>query len=245
VGIFDFFAGKGPEQALKLKSKVVQKYGDPTARQKAIDQLGAMDFPEAVQTLLARFTITVEPLTTDQDEKDHAFALLTAKGEKALEPTFEFLKRSDQASSWALRLLSEIAPAPEVLKRCLDYTEQLSSQYTRDPEKKLVLLQFLEGKSDERIGAVVVPFLEDMADDVKLAALKVLGPLKYEPARERILGLLTDGETARRVQTAALAALAESGFGVQGFREKVEGLLQDPYFVDKSGLLKKRGEASP
>ena len=59
-------------------------------------------------------------------------------------------------------------------------------------------------------------------------------------AREPILALLTHPETAKRVQTAAVTALNESGFGVQGYREKVEGLLTDPYFVDKSGILKRR-----
>jgi hypothetical protein len=65
--------------------------------------------------------------------------------------------------------------------------------------------------------------------------------LKYEPAREPILALLTAEETARRVQTAAIAALYDSGFGVQGYREKVESLLADPYFVDRAGIVKKRG----
>ena len=43
MGILDIFGGGGgPEKALKLKSKVTQKYGDPTSRQKAIDSLGSM-----------------------------------------------------------------------------------------------------------------------------------------------------------------------------------------------------------
>lgn len=245
MGIFDMFFGGGPEKALKLKAKIVQKYGDATARQKAIEQVGAMDFPEAISTLMARFTITVDPATTDQDEKDHVFQLLCSKGEKTVAPVFDFLKRSDQASSWALRVLSAVAPAPQVLDMCLEYLTQLGAQYTRDPAKKLVLLNFVEGKTDPRIGPAVLPYLEDMADDVKTTALKVLGPLKYEPARDRILDLLTHADTGRRVQSAAIEALNESGFGVQGYREKVEGLLKDPYFVDKSGILKKRGEASP
>jgi HEAT repeat protein len=87
----------------------------------------------------------------------------------------------------------------------------------------------------------VLPFLEDMADDVRIAALRTLGPLKHPPAREPMLQLLTAPETGRRVQVAAIEALAESGFGVQGFREKVEALAAEPFFVDKSGVLKRRG----
>ena len=108
-------------------------------------------------------------------------------------------------------------------------------------EKKIVLLTHLAGKDDPRIAPAALPFLEDPADDVKIAALRVLGPLKYEPAREPILQLLTADDTARRVQIAAIGALFEGEFGVQGYREKGEKLLADPYFVDRSGLVKKRG----
>jgi HEAT repeat protein len=138
-------------------------------------------------------------------------------------------------------LLSALLPEPELIGICVEFLHQLGSTYTRNPEKKIVLIQFLTGKDDPRIAPALVPFLEDMSDDVKISAIKGLAPLKYEPSRESLLHLLTAEDTARRVQTAAIAALHESGFGVQGYREKVEALLSEPYFVDKSGLVKKRG----
>jgi HEAT repeat protein len=241
VGILDIFGGSGPDKARKLKAKVTQKYGDPTSRQKAISQLGEMKIPEATSSLLARFTITVEPLTTDADEKEHVFELITSRGRSAVDSVKEFLRTADSSSSWAVRLLSALLPEPELVGICVELLHQLGATYTRNPEKKIVLIHFLTGKDDPRIAAALLPFLEDMSDDVKIAAIKALAPLKYEPAREPLLGLLTAEETARRVQTAAITALHESGFGVQGYRERVESLLSDTYFVDKSGLVKKRG----
>lgn len=242
MGILDFLGGgSGPEKAAKLKAKVTQKYGDPTVRQKAITQLGQMKIPEAITALMARFTILVEPQTVDGDEKEHVFDLIRGMGEDAIEPVKDFLRKSEHASSWAVRLLSSLVPEPQLIGFLTEYLHKLGSEYTRDPEKKVVLIHFVTGKDDPRIASSLVPFLEDMSDDVKIAALKGLGPLKHEPAREPILNLLTAPETARRVQTAAIAALFESGFGVQGFREKVEALVQDPYFIDKSGVVKKRG----
>jgi len=241
VGILDIFGGSGPDKARKLKGKVTQKYGDPTSRQKAISQLGEMQIPEAISSLLARFTVTVEPLTTDADEKEHVFQLITSRGRSAVDSVREFLRSTDTSSSWAVRLLSALLTEPELIGICVEFLHQLGSTYTRNPEKKIVLIQFLTGKDDPRIAPALVPFLEDMSDDVKISAIKGLAPLKYEPSREPLLHLLTAEDTARRVQTAAIAALHESGFGVQGYREKVEALLSEPYFVDKSGLVKKRG----
>jgi HEAT repeat protein len=242
VGLLDIFGGKpGPEKANKLKAKVTQKYGDATVRQKAISQLGEMKVPEAVTSLMARYTIAVDPATTDADEKEHVFTLVTGFGKDAVVPVTEFLKRSDQASSWALKILSALLPEQEVVSIAVDLLIHLGSEYTRDPEKKMVLIQFLEGKNDPRIGGAVMPFLEDQSDEVKLAAVKLLGEIKHEPAREPLLQLLTSEETARRVRTQVFATLAAAGFGVQGYREKVEALLNEPYFVDKSGVVKKRG----
>jgi hypothetical protein len=246
VGILDIFGGgKSPERATKLKAKVTQKYGGPDARQKAIQQLGEMDLPEATASLLARFTVTVEPATTDTDEKEHVFGLIRARGEAAVEPVRAFLRRSDQASSWAMRLLRDILPADRYVTAVVEHLRQLSEAYTRDPEKKLVLLHVAESLDDSRIAPTVLPFLDDMADDVKIGGLRVLGPKAYPEAREPMLKLLTAPETARRVQTAAIEAIALSGFGVQGYREKVESLLPEPFFVDKAGILKRRGAPAP
>ncbi|MBM7117076.1 HEAT repeat domain-containing protein [Archangium primigenium] len=211
MGIFDFLGGSGPDKALKLKSKVTQKYGDPNSRQKALQQLGEMKIPEAVTVLMHRYTITVEPLTTDADEKEHVFELIKGFGKDAVAPVTDFLRKSEQATSWAIRVLEALQSEAEVTTSVVETLAALSAHYMRDPQKKIVLLHYVTGKQDERIAPAVLPYLDDMADDVKIAALKALGPLKHEPAREPILKL-TQGDTARRVQVAAQQAADESGF---------------------------------
>ncbi|MFP2906963.1 HEAT repeat domain-containing protein [Pyxidicoccus sp. 3LFB2] len=241
MGLFDIFTGgSGPDKALKLKSKVTQKYGDPSTRQKAIEQLGEMKIPEAVSVLLSRFTITVDPLTTDADEKERTFDLVRSFGKDAVAPITEFLQKTEAATSWALRLLGELLTEDEVLGACVNSLQHLSAHYTKNPEKKVVLLHHVTGKQDPRIPPAVLPFLEDMSDDVKIAALKALGSFKYEPAREPMLKLLTADETARRVQTSALAALVEGGFAVTGYKEKVEPLLVEPYVLGQDGRIQRR-----
>lgn len=242
LGLFDIFTGgTDAQKALRLKSKIIQKYGEPSSRQKAIADLGKLQTPEAVAVLMSRFTVAVEPGTVDADEKDHVFEIVTGFGQMAVDPVFDFLKRSDAASSWAIRILEGILPEAEVVGRLADYLGELGPKYMRDPEKKVVVIQHLTGKDDPRIAPALVPVLEDMADDVKIAALTALAPLKYEPAREAILKLLVGEETGKRVQKACLETLAESGFGVQGYREKVESRLVDPYSIDKNGVVQKRG----
>jgi HEAT repeat protein len=190
---------------------------------------------------MQRFTFGVEPQTTDADEKETVFSLICGLERDAVPPVVEFLTRSDTASSWAFKVLEALVEEPELIGIATAELLRLGAEYTRNPEKKQVLLAALETRRDDRIGPAALPFLADMSDDVKLAAIKTLAALRHEPAREPLLQLLVGAETARRVQTACLSALMEAGFPVQGYREKVEARLPEGTFVDKAGLLKKRG----
>lgn len=243
MGFLDSIFGGGTpaEKATRLKPKATQKYGDPTTRQKALQQLGELKHADAVPVLMARFTFNVDPQTTDAEEKQHVFESIVELEKDAVPPVRDFLTKSDQSSSWALKILSTLLPEGEVLGVVTDELKRLGSAYTRDPEKKEVLLHFLEGKTDERVGPVLVPLLADMSDDVKMAALKTLASVKYEPGRDAVLELLTHEETAKRVQTAAFNLLATTAWPIQGFREKVERRLPDGFTLDKAGVVKKRG----
>lgn len=242
MGLLDFFGGGTPAvKAQKLKGKATQKYGDAQTRQKALQQLADLHHPDAVPVLLQRFTFNVDPQTTDAEEKTHVFQSICDLEKECVEPVRAFLVRSDQASSWALKILAAVLSPDEVLQVVTDELKRLGAEYTRDPEKKEVLIRFLEGKQDDRVGPALVPFIHDMSDDVKMAALKMLSTFTYEPAREEVLKLLVGEDTAKRVQTACFATLAQTGFTVQGYREKVEARLPEGYSVDKSGAVKKRG----
>ncbi|MBE2254062.1 MAG: HEAT repeat domain-containing protein [Myxococcus sp.] len=242
MGLFDIFKSSTPaEKAQKLKKKVTEKYGEAQARQKAIDELVQTRSPDVLPVLMQRFTMVVDPQTTDADEKAMVFDAITAQGEQAVPKVVEFLKKNDAASSWAVKILADILEEPLVIAIALDELRRLGAEYTRDPEKKEVLLHFLEGKQHEGLAEATIALLKDMSDDVKMAALRTLGSLKDAKGREPILELLTHDETARRVQTRCVEVLAETGFPVEGFREKVEKRLAEPYFLDKSGVVKKRG----
>jgi HEAT repeat protein len=242
MGLFDIFKGSSPsEKAQKLKKKVTEKYGEAQARQKAIDELIQTKSPDVVPVLMQRFTMLVEPQTTDADEKTTVFNAIVAQGDAAVPNVVDFLKRSDAASSWAIKILAAILEESRVIGIATDELRRLGVEYTRDPEKKEVLLHFLEGKTDPRITEVVTAMLKDMSDDVKMAALRTLGSLKDPASRPAILETLAHDDIAKRVQTRCLEVLQEAGFDVQGYRERVEKKVADPYFLDKAGVVKKRG----
>jgi hypothetical protein len=240
MGIFDIFGGGTPaEKAQKLKAKATQKYGDPATRQKALSQLGDMKSADAVPVMMQRFTFAVEPQTTDADEKQTMFNYICELKRDAVPNVVEFLNKSESSSSWALKILSEILPENEVLGIVAAELTHLGANYTRNPEKKEVLLQFINGKADERVGPLAVMFLSDMSDEIKIAALKTIGSVKYLPAKDDIVTLLLAEETAKRVQTACVHTLSELAMPVTGFKEKVEARLPAGFKLDKSLVVQK------
>ena len=237
----DYFTKQG--KVKRLGKRLTEKFGPPENRQKAIAILAEMATPEAFSALLLRFTINSDSRITDAEEKQAVFDHLVAAGDAVVEPLRVFLREKNSVS-WAVRALAEIVPPATLLDTVLEELTRLGSEYSRDPEKKVQLLHWLTEHHvavDPRLGTVARTFLGDMSDDVKIAALAVLLQQKDAAVREPLLDALVDEEQSARVRKEIVAALADLGAGVQGYREKVEAIVQEPYFVDKAGLIKKRG----
>ncbi len=146
MGLFDIFASREERtrgQLRRLARKVTEKYGPPENRQKVIQQLGEMGTPAALKTLCLRFTVRADVGIQDDEEKEMARRILVEAGSTALEPVKEFLAEQESGIAWGLRVLSALVPPGEVVEAALRLLHKLGREYTRDPEKKLVLLSWL------------------------------------------------------------------------------------------------------
>ena len=249
MGIFDLFGSKDERQQgaiKKLARKVTEKYGPPENRQKVVDQLGELGTAAALQTLCLRFTVHAEPGITDQEEKEAALRWLVDARRDAIAPVSAFVQEQESGIAWGLRALAEVARPEEVLAVVTAELARLGATYTRDPEKKLTLLawttQHHAGAGAEDVERALLPLLEDFSDDVRIGAAKALADRPpSEPAREGLLQLLLRSGDNARVRGEVLAALHQLGADVKGHRPSVEPLLVEPWYLDKDGVVKKRG----
>lgn len=249
MGLFDIFGSKDEREqgALrKLARKVTEKYGPPENRQKVVDQLGGMGTPAALQTLCLRFTVSSEPGITDHEEKEAALRWLTDAGRDAIAPVSAFIREQEDGVAWGLRALAEVARPEEVVAVVTAELARLASVYTKDPEKKLTLLAWSAehhaGAGDEAMERALLVLLEDFSDDVRIGAARALAQRALtEPAREGLIQLLLRSSDNARVRGDVLSALQALGAGVKGYRPSVEPLLVEPWFLDKDGLVKRRG----
>ncbi len=249
MGLFDLFASREDReknQLKKLAKKLTERYGPAENRQKVIDQLAAMGTPAALGTLCLRFTVRAETGIADDEEKETARGVLVEAGEQAVAPLEQFVHAQEDGIAWGLGALAAIVPAEKVKDVVVKELAHLGRVYTRDPEKKLVLLTWLvehhPGAGSPELEDALQPLLEDFSDDVRISATRALAALgPSDRGREALIQLLLRDRDNARVRGEVLGALADLGADVKGFRPSVEALLVEPFFLDREGTVKRRG----
>ena len=248
MGLFDLFASmdeRARAALQKLQHKLLQKFGPPENRASAIAQLAELGSPEALAVLCMRFTISADPTITDADEKERVLGLLVDEGDEAIEPIRRFVHQQENGISWGLRALARIIPSEQLGEVVLAELAHLGRVYSRDPEKKQMLLTWLRehpgGVSGEAVEAAVLPLLEDSSDDVRITATRALASLAGgEPTRDALIALLLRDTDNLRVRGEVFEALASLGADVKGHRPSVEQLIAEPFYLDREGRVKKR-----
>ena len=239
MGLLDMLGMGGPDAKVRrLQKKASQKFGPAENRQGAIEELGGLRSEAAIDALLSRYTFRVDPGITDDDEKARVLALITQAGDVALGPVKRFIHTRDEIS-WPLRALEALLPEAEVVKFLVEVAKKVGSEYSRVPEKKVLLLHALSSHRSGEIAPAVLPFLEDMDDEVQIAAAEVIVKQQDQAGREPVIQHFLkahEGSNAR-VREALSGLLADSGWDVKGYTPKVEAALPPGYKLDSKGKV--------
>src|SRR4051812_26813411 len=242
MGLLDMIGLGGPEAKVRrLQKKLMEKFGPKENRQGAIEELGELKSEPAIEALLLRYTFRVDPGIPDDEEKARVLELITAAGAVALGPVKRFISTRDEIS-WPLRALEALLPRAEVVQFLVEVSRKVGAEYSRVPEKKVLLLHALSGHRSPEIAQVVLPFLEDMDDEVQIAAAEVLvrqeDPVGREPLLQQFLRA-HEGSNAR-VREAVAGLLADSPWDVKGYTPKVEAALPPAYKLDSKGKVQRK-----
>jgi HEAT repeat protein len=239
MGLLDMLGMGGPDAKVRrLQKKASQKFGPAENRQGAIEELGGLKTEAAIDALLTRYTFRVDPGITDDDEKARVLALISQSGEVALGPVKRFIASRDEIS-WPLRALEALVPEAQVLKFLVEVATRIGGEYSRVPEKKVLLLHALSAHKSPEIAPAVLPFLDDMDDEVQIAAAEVIVKQQEPAGREPVIQHFLkahEGSNAR-VREALAGLLADSGWDVKGYTPKVEAALPAGYKLDSRGKV--------
>lgn len=217
MGLFSIFKSKpaaaGQDRELaRLQKMISNKLSQNLDRQAALERLAVMGTKEAAQVLLQRFTWTLDPSITDQEEKAIAVEGLVKAGKNALDPIRNFCKNT-QSMSWPLKALRQIVTGKELEAEMLGLITYFDTDYQRNPEPKIQLLQALEEFPSEEISAAVEPFLTDSNEAVRFTAVTTLFHIGQERAIPSLMKALSEDESLR-IRNRIAQGLVEQGWKI-------------------------------
>jgi hypothetical protein len=251
VGIFDFLrskstppAGGGPAVDKKVAgpAKVAaDKRAQTYDRLEALQALAEMKSVDAARALLKRFTFSIDPSITDQEEKDIAYQGVIAAGPDVVPVILEFCAKAE-VLTWPLKVLRELLEDDDYRKQVLVLLERFDTEYTRNVEPKLQTILALEDVVNDDVRAAVEPFLDDVNETIRFHAVETIfrqGSAASVPAIAKMLA----AEESVRVKNKVAEGLVQKGWPVPADqRDAVREALRDTadYGIDGGGNVTKR-----
>jgi HEAT repeat protein len=243
LGLFDFFSKgrderpKGARDIARLEKLVSNKLSQNYDRQDAIEQLAKIGDSASAAALFKRFDWNLDPSITDQEEKAACLAGIVASGEAALEPLRRYAKKAESLT-WPLKALGEIVPQERVADEILELLDQFDTEYVRNPEPKVQLLQALDSHPSEDVRIAVEPFLGDASETVRFTAANTVFAVN-DPQSVPALVAALDGEESLRVRNRIAQGLAERKFAIpEELREGCKKNLPDGYTLRGEHVVK-------
>jgi hypothetical protein len=235
MGLLDLFSKEKTRE--RNANRAINKYSQSPDRMKALQALAVDGSPDALYGLLRRFGMMYDKTIDDEQEKEWVFETLAAKGGAVLDPLKKYLLSADSIS-WPLRLLDKVvATKDEVIDVVAYVMGRHEPGYERDPTKKIQLLNHLAAIKNPRVPALVVPYLADMDEGVRYAAVEaVLSQQDEAAARERLLDLFTsDQEESKRLRIRIADGFAQLGWPLGDRRAEVEKRLPEAFQIVARG----------
>lgn len=240
MGLFDLFRRKDSSESTdrelsRLKKMVSSKLSQNIDRQTALERLAHMGTSEAAEILLTRFGWTLDPSITDQEEKALALQGVVLAGEAALEPIRRHCLRSESVV-WAIRALRGILSGDGLRAELLTLLDEFDTEYVRNSEPKVQLLQALEEFPGDETRVAVEPFLADMSETVRFAAVNTVFAVAGPEAVPSLVAALADDESLR-VRIRIASGLVERAWPIS---EELQTLVRQklpPGFKLPSGVL--------
>jgi HEAT repeat protein len=110
-------------------------------------------------------------------------------------------------------VLVEIVPNERVADEILALLDQFDTEYVRNPEPKVQLLQALERYPSDDVRIAVEPFLADASETVRFTAANTVFAVNDAASVPALVAAL-DGEESLRVRNRIAQGLAEKSFEI-------------------------------
>jgi len=261
MGIFDFFkrcdnkaeqlGKKGGEPTSKEVLKWAAKAGDKRTqnldRQEALQNLaelaGSGDKDEvreqAAGALLRRFTFTMDPSITDQEEKQTAFEGVLSAGALALEPVRKFAEKIESLA-WPMRIMKKLLSEEEYIDEILNWLSKWDTEYAKFIDPKIQLLVELEDIKSPKVRGAVEIFLLDVNEVARFHAVGATLAQEDDAAIQKLVEMFCDEESVRIRTRVCEGFFSRKWLVPEPLRMEARKSLPSGFTIDEEGRFKKR-----
>ena len=238
--MFDFLRRNqpSPKSIERLVKRLTESGGEEGPRVEAAEKLAEWGTPESLYGLLKRFTISSKVITQDVEEKRYVVRLLVEKGDDAVAPILQFIKKNQQVE-WPVQALAQVLTRDDLVPKLVEALEYVGEGEFTSPEHRTSLIKAMHGLVTPEIATTIRKFLKDDDDDVRIAAIHALAELD-EQMRELLLEAYVDSADRPRIRIAVCEVFADHEWPVKGFRPKIEESLPDGFHLTSKGLIRRR-----
>ncbi|WP_437681252.1 HEAT repeat domain-containing protein [Sorangium sp. So ce131] len=219
---------------------VADKRAQTYDRLDAIQSLAAMKNADAAAALLRRFTFSIDPSITDQEEKDLAFRGIVDAGKDAVPAVVEFCLKAE-ALTWPLKILRELLDEAAYRIELVRLLERFDTEYARNVEPKQQLIVALGDIQGDDVRVAVERFLEDVNETVRFHAVQTIFAQGNEASVPALVKMLADEESVRVKNKVAEGLLSRGWTVPTELRSSTNQALQDSngFSVGPDGKLRK------
>jgi hypothetical protein len=272
LGLFDFLKkkedpkkGSTPPPADKKVAAHAKVVADKRAqtydRIESLQALADVRTAESAAALLKRFSFSIDPSITDQEEKEVAFSGIVEAGrpgelpkddkerekvlaeakerrDKVVEATRAYCEKAEQLT-WPLKVLRALLDDDAYRDELIDMLGGFDTEYARNVEPKIQLIVALEEVPGEESREVVEQFLEDVNETVRFHAAEATFA-HGNPESAAALCKMLIAEESVRVKNKVAEGFTRRGWTVPADqRDAVAKSLRDTesYRLDASGKV--------
>lgn len=244
MGLFDLFSKKPSRGRIeKLSKRMLNEHHQAQVRQEALDELAAMDTPEAAAALVRRLGVNFrDTIVNEQEKKWVSDVLVERYGERAIEPLTDFI-RTEQNVSAPIRTLSRLVSKERLVELLLETLQNHRPDDHRTIAARVQIVDALADLDDPRIVPALLPYLLDHDDDVRIKVCEVIeqkvhpGDPCWGDAVEGLIGVLKDPEASSRITRRAAEALRNLGADLRDRADDLAEFVPDGYAIDAKGRL--------
>jgi hypothetical protein len=248
LGIFDFLRKSSPPPGGAPADKkvagparvVADKRAQTYDRLDAIQTLAAMKTADAAAALLKRFTFSIDPSITDQEEKDLAFQGIVDAGKDAVHAVLDFGLKAEQLT-WPLKILRELLEDDAYRAELIRLLERFDTEYARNVDPKQQLIVALADIKGEDVRLAVERFIEDVNETVRFHAVQTTFSQGNEASVSALVKMLATEESVRVKNKVAEGLMTRGWIVPAELRGSAGEALQDSngYSVGVDGKIRK------